>query len=235
MVTPADSRLRAAAMAVAPVVRTSSTRITSRPRIRERKDSSIANAPWTLERRALGPRSTWVRPSLRRRASTRGSRFLRATSSARRAAWLYPRVRRLHGVVGTGTTNGSGGPFGSSGAIIWAMRSARPRQPRYFRAWTKAPGISSRITADRADWSTVGQWPHSRQASPGACPVPRGSWHRGQKGGGGALRRLRHRGHTNPSGSSGGIRSPQATHPLGRKRSRRSSASAWSLNGSGKP
>jgi len=85
-------RMRAAASKVAPVVTTSSTRMTAggistMPRARE-------NAPSRLFLRASRVSFTWSAVGLMRVSSVRhGSMSSRASARAMSDAWLYPRAR----------------------------------------------------------------------------------------------------------------------------------------------
>lgn len=146
----------------------------------------------------------------------------RETERARTAAWLYPRVLRLQAVVGTGVTRGDLSPETPIRAIFSPMSSPMFLQPRYLRAWIRAPAVESMTTGARAEARTGAQSLHSRHTSPEAWPVPLGDWHRGQKGAGGGWRRRRQGLHTRSAPSSGGILAPQARQPRGRKRSRTS-------------
>ncbi len=182
-------------------------------------------APWTLDRLSRGPDLTWVPPLGRSRTSTIGVPSSRATTSARTLAWLYPRRRRRRDVVGTGITKDSLATGGHTAAMRRPISSPRRLQPLYFRAWTRASAGGSITTAARAETRISGQSAHSRQVAPAGCPVPCGTSQRGQRGGGGARRRVRHRAQTGSWGSSGGSRSPHPKHPRGRMRSRKSATS----------
>ncbi len=101
---PASSRARAQAEAVAPVVNTSSTSRTLRPRTS--RGRVTAKAPSTLSRRARASMPARGARCVRRARGSRASRGRPAplaTADASRAAWLKPRSRSRAGWSGTGT------------------------------------------------------------------------------------------------------------------------------------
>ncbi len=127
---PACNKARAAARAVAPVVRMSSIKRTCLPKTAAGSDTP--NAPRTFKRRCRGVSPAWLSVS-RKRISVLGASARRhavwclrkqaIASVARSRAWLNPRSACLDRWSGTGTTSISAGASGASCAIAWASSS----------------------------------------------------------------------------------------------------------------
>ena len=138
---PARRRARAAEARVAPVVATSSTRITGTS-----GSSRARNAPVTFRRRARRWRPVWLGVS-RTRTRARGSSrppVARATSRASSRAGLKPRERRRRGCRGTGTTRPASASAGRASTM--SRRSTAPG--RGSRAARPEPGYLKRCTQD---------------------------------------------------------------------------------------
>jgi len=136
---PACLSVRAISAAVLPVVITSSTTATLRPRILPRRRGSTAKAPRTLPARSSGGSASWCgvsRTRTRRPASARPpSRD--ATRRASSHAWLKPRSRKRGSASGTGTTSGSATSAGRpahASTIASAKTGARSSAARNLKA-----------------------------------------------------------------------------------------------------
>ena len=129
---PAESSARTHASLVAPLVKTSSTKITFR-------SATLLNAPVraTIAPRRATSRSSRPKPPrlgvrLRlNRASTASSpKPTFSNSRARSAAWLYPRCQSRQRCSGTGTSKGNSAPrSGMRTAINRASKGARAILP----------------------------------------------------------------------------------------------------------
>ena len=145
---PACFKTCAHASSVAPVVRTSSTRSTTRPTTSDDRPPLRTRGESPNERRTFRRRAPAVRPDCaavcrtRRRAWTTGS----PSCSARSAAWLKPRRSRRHGWSGTGTAQSAPWTITAPACRINAPRGrASERRPSNLNACTislSAPSYS---------------------------------------------------------------------------------------------
>jgi len=142
---PACMRARAAALAVAPVVKMSSTSSTCR--MATAAGSVTVNAPRTFRRRCRGVSPAWLSVArsrisvLEASCNRQAGCVLRSdfkASAARDRAWLNPRCAYLARCNGTGITSISAGASPAICAIANAIRlpnfRAAPRTRSYFRA-----------------------------------------------------------------------------------------------------
>lgn len=140
---PEARSVRAHSESVAPVVQTSSTRMTARGA------ASLVKAPRTFARRAPLPSPTWLGvPRARRRQARAGTPHARDAARARSAAWSKPRSRRRDAASGTGTSASARHPSASPRATARPSSapsgSASTASPRYFSPWTAARSVPSK-------------------------------------------------------------------------------------------
>ena len=210
--TPFASSARPAVLKVAPVVSTSSRRITARLRLLLSALAETTKLPAGSERRArpLWPACAreWICP---RSASDSPPRCF-ATTGASRSESAVPWIQRLFHDLGTGTTSVSGG-----GARSMAIRSARAIASGGMRSsrW--------RHLASRSSLRSVPWWSASLDSAAGGAHVQVGQptagccsclrqRPQGGSGAGRSARQSRHRG----SPSTG--RHRQQMHTGGRSR-----------------
>jgi len=201
---PAASRVAAHAQAVAPVVITSSTRTSGSSAspcfapASARNDGSTRNTPCTFSARSARPDRTCRRPCLLRiSAVLHGQPSSRASCSARRPAWLYPRSRRRARARGTGTRSaGPGARRRAAGAMSSPIREASDVQPLYFRPCTRDSAGGSCRNADSVRRSCSGHVSHSPHLSGDERSGSRVNPHRGHLGRGIRGNRDSHAPHT---------------------------------------
>lgn len=145
---PARRSSRAHASRVAPVVSTSSTSSTWRPRILASPSAFRANARRMFARLPFRPRRVWERPHPGRLSTSSTSRPVRrASSCASTCAWLCPRHARRHQCAGTATKTSTGGSRNRTSHSPCSSHSPKRRlrcsRRPYLKRW-----ISSR-TAPR--------------------------------------------------------------------------------------
>jgi hypothetical protein len=145
LAAPALSSACAAARAVAPVVRMSSTSSTCLPVTA--CASETVNAPRRLTRLSCGSRPAWLSVARRRirvfdaRCSRHAGCVLRSSPNALSAsarAWLNPRSAYLDRCSGTGTTSISAGASLASSAIAAASILPSPRAAGRSRPYLSA-------------------------------------------------------------------------------------------------
>ena len=154
---PASRSAPAQAEAVAPVVRTSSTR---RRRAGAGLPGMHANAPAIASNRSSRVRRACGAVAfVRRTQAAAGRSSSRASARARTRAWSKPRSARRRAASGTHVTASAGG--GSSAASAAARASPTPRHQENFKRWTAARAGPRYANAARADAMGVGgQSPH---------------------------------------------------------------------------
>jgi hypothetical protein len=162
---PAARRARAHAAAVAPVVRTSSTR-----RMRGGARTTARNAPCMADRRSVPRRAVWGSVSLVRTRSRRlGIPVLRATIAASAAAWSYPRAARR--LPESGTQVRRSAELVDAAAMARPSASATERQPSNFsRSRAERAGPVYRKGARAVSISGAGQWRHRASSSSAGIP-----------------------------------------------------------------
>jgi hypothetical protein len=156
---PASESTAAQADAVAPVVRTSSTRRTRSGAGRGElgaNASSIARNRSSRVRRDCGAVAV-----VRRTRATAGRSSSRARARASTRAWSNPRSARRRRASGTHVTASAGG--GPSAPMAAASASPTPRHPENFRRWTASRAGPRYANAERAE--TTGAGGQSRQES----------------------------------------------------------------------
>ena len=208
---PASRSVAAHATAVAPVVRTSSTRITPTRLLTE---PQTWNASLTFSLRARRASLACRRPPGRRSSmfAHRQSRW-RPSNSASSAAWLNPRSRWRAGVSGTGMRRGV--PSLRSKRVTVAERMLRPmgsasaRHRPYLSALTRRAAVPSNAKGAVAFRRATGHSAHPVQlihvapVRPGSSAAASavtgqllGSPHREQRGAGTLGIRCQHNAHT---------------------------------------
>src|SRR5438034_32882 len=223
---PAASRAWAAAPRVAPVVKTSSTKINVEFGMRNAESTAdnsfriphspfrIANAPATFARREAGVNVVWVTVSrVRTSSSATGCPQRAPRPRARSALWLYPRVRCRRGPSGTGTRTAAwpSGIGRVTRAAAAARSSAMRGRPPYLRAWTARRAAASSQTADRAQRRAAGQSAQTRQRPNRGSGCPQ----RSHQGGTTGRQRCRHSGQTRSRERSNGSNARHSRHSAG--------------------
>ena len=136
---PWSDSVDAAALAVAPVVNTSSISKTARP---STGAAGLARkAPWRLSALSLRvrPNCGRVRFTLFRARAATSCLLWDAIASARRAAWLNRRLNSLVQWSGTGTSKSASANKSAPARVIHAaMGRTRSCRSEYFSPWTNA-------------------------------------------------------------------------------------------------
>ena len=156
---PPSRSAAAQAEAVAPVVRTSSTKRTRAGTSlcgMHANASSMASSRCSRVRRACGAVAF-----VRRTKAAAGRSSSRASARASTRAWSKPRSARRRGASGTQVTASAGG--GPSAATADASASPTPRHPENFRRCTASRAGPRYAKAARAD--AIGAGGQSRQRS----------------------------------------------------------------------
>lgn len=176
---PARCSASAQAFNVAPVVTTSSIRITDREVSPAALRGSATNACATLCKRCSGVNRVWDWVN-RVRLSTSVARVqlqCGANHAAMRSLWLNPRSRSRLTESGTGIKVIRSAPAAAHESANVAIRDAMPRamecQPEYLRAWIIVDAVGSPAHArDRVQRISCGNCRHQWQLAPSrrGCP-----------------------------------------------------------------
>jgi hypothetical protein len=174
--TPALASTSAHAATVAPVVRTSSTKMTRRGTSAALRRTG-SNAPRIAIRRSSpGRRACGAVPTDRRASRRTGKPSVPPTASASARAWSYPRSASRRRASGTQVTASAAG--GSMATMAPASAFATLRQPENFNRWMAARAGPAYRNGDRATLTGGGGQSRHRSTLTGSG-LPHRSHHGG--------------------------------------------------------